>query len=151
MLKGCFICDIFMQGKLFFRDRKPGDKIENKDRNKRGNDMKDIIDERNEKERISKSIIKFWNVNYIPTPYGDADTIEEANVSAKEEREEVSEKPRELEELYNATTGAYSGAYGADEIQDEVTKGQINRILQEKDEALRSLIENTDDYFWEEE
>lgn len=113
--------------------------------------MKDIIDERNEKERISKSIIKFWNVNYIPTPYGDADTEKEANVPEQGEREEASEKPREQEELYNVTTGAYSGAYGAEEIQDEVTKGQINRILQEKEEALRSLIENTDDYYWEEE
>lgn len=114
--------------------------------------MRDIIDERNEKERISKSIIKFWNVNYIPTPYGSDDTIEEETDSVEQEQcEDVPDESNEREEFYNAATGAYSGAYGADEVYDEVTKGQINRILQEKDEALRSLIENRDEYIWEEE
>ena len=28
--------------------------------------MKDMIDKRNERERIARSIIKYWNVNYIP-------------------------------------------------------------------------------------
>lgn len=106
--------------------------------------MKDIIDERNEKERISKSIVKFWNVNYIPTPYEEADIIAEANVPVQEASGETSKKPEESEEFYNATTGSYSGAYGAEEVQDEVTRGKINRILQEKDEALRSLIEHND-------
>ena len=31
--------------------------------------MRDIIDERDRKESISKSIVKFWNVNYIAAPY----------------------------------------------------------------------------------
>ncbi len=112
--------------------------------------MKDIIDERNEKERIRKSIIKFWNVNYISTPYGDAGA-KEAQASEQKVQTEAPEKPRELEELYNATTGSYSGAYGADGVQDEVTKGQIDKILQEKDEALRNLIENREEYLEEDE
>ena len=112
--------------------------------------MKDIIDERDEKERIRKSIIKCWNVNYISTPYGDAGA-EETKAPEQKVQAEAPEKPRELEELYNATTGSYSGAYGADGIRDEVTKGQIDRILQEKDEALRNLIENREEYLKEEE
>lgn len=104
--------------------------------------MGDRIDERNEKERISRSIIKFWNVNYIPTPQVNREVAEDKADAAENQKEKVaSEKPRELAELYNATTGSYSGAYGAEGVSDEVTKGRINRILREKDEALRNLIE----------
>ena len=114
--------------------------------------MGDTIDKRNEKEGISRSIIKFWNVNYIPTPWEGKGNVEEAAASEKEAEKEAPERPRELESLYNATTGSYSGTYGAAKVSDEVTKGRINRILQEKDEALRNLIEeSSEDYFWEEE
>ena len=33
--------------------------------------MRDIIDKRDEQERISRSIVKFWNVNYIPAHAAD--------------------------------------------------------------------------------
>ncbi len=105
--------------------------------------MGDTIDKRNEKERISRSIIKFWNVNYIPTPWEGKENVEEAAASEKEAEKEAPERPRELESLYNATTGSYSGTYGAAKVSDEVIKGRINRILQEKDEALRNLIEES--------
>lgn len=121
--------------------------------------MGDIIDERNEKERISRSVVKFWNVNYVTkTEEPDAREIIErlANEAAMDEAakqkeiEEAKEEARRREALYNATTGAYSGSYGLEEVDDEVTQGQINKILQEKDDALRSLIDKSDDYFWEE-
>lgn len=99
--------------------------------------MKDIIDERNERERISKSIIKFWNVNYMPRqPEPEVNAPEEAETQP--EQEAVVE---EKEEMYNKTTGAYSGSYGKHEVKDEVTKGQIEKILQEKSDSLRSLID----------
>lgn len=110
--------------------------------------MKDIIDERNEKERIRKSIIKRWNVNYMPlTPEQMAMKQAEADRLAEEENAaqqtgEVFAENREadsIEDLYNATTGSYSGAYGRGEV-NEVTKGQIDKILQEKSDALRDLI-----------
>lgn len=114
--------------------------------------MKDIIDERNERERISKSIIKYWNVNYVPAPVGEmaaqnaaegdaaADTAMqgETNAAGKSTGNAVSQ------EDYNATTGSYSGSYGKVEVADEVTRGQIDKILHEKTDAIRSLIEQSD-------
>ncbi len=98
--------------------------------------MRDIIDERNEKERISRSIVKFWNVNYVPVIEKPTDEpqVQEAceNVVGSEEL---------TDELYNETTKSYSGVYGLEVVEDEVTKGQIDKILQEKDEALRQLLD----------
>lgn len=112
--------------------------------------MRDRIDERNEKERISRSIVKYWNVNYVPV-------IEEPDEAAKEQALDGSTMDEgELlssvtDEFYNKATKSYSGTYGLEKPEDEVTKGQIDRILQEKDEALRQLLdEKTKDYSDEE-
>ena len=51
--------------------------------------MGDTIDKRNEKERISRSIIKFWNVNYIPTPWEGKENVEEAAAAEKEAEKEA--------------------------------------------------------------
>lgn len=98
--------------------------------------MKDLIDERNERERISKSIIKYWNVNYVPAQ-------PKAEVMPEEEPEEeiLEMEEQRTEEDFNETTGAYSGTYGKKEVKDEVTKGQIDKILHEKSENLRQLID----------
>lgn len=110
--------------------------------------MRDVIDERNEKERISKSIIKYWNVNYVVRPVEKPD--ESAGSAAESEKElcaelmEVIDEETQLEEYYNAATGSYSGAYGKEIVKDEVAKGQIDKILHEKKDALRDLIEHTD-------
>lgn len=122
--------------------------------------MRDIIDERNEKERISKSIVKFWNVNYVPRPVEEDEAqkildrlameVAEDKAAKHAEIEAALEEARKRDELYNVTTGSRSGAYGRDAVEDDVTKGQIDKILQEKNVALRELIEHSDDYFWEE-
>lgn len=122
--------------------------------------MRDIIDERNEKERISRSIVKFWNVNYVPRPVEEDEAQKILDRLAKEAEEDEAAKQAEIEaaleevrkrdELFNVTTGSRSGAYGREAVTDEVTKGQIDKILQEKNDALRDLIEHSDDYFWEE-
>lgn len=113
--------------------------------------MSDLIDERNKREKMKNSIVKFWNVNYV-----DAETLklqqaeeEAARAKALEEAEKAAELNRAYEEEsyrredYNATTGSYSGHYGQGAV-DEVTKGQIDKILQEKDVILRSLIQGED-------
>ena len=54
--------------------------------------MRDIIDKRDEQERISRSIVKFWNVNYIPAHAAD----EKMGLSTGEQelaREDASETP----------------------------------------------------------
>lgn len=103
--------------------------------------MKDLIDERNERERIHNSIVKFWNVNYIPTPVkkpaSESETVASQPESSGTPEAEVHEG------LYNESTGSYSGLYGADaENVDEVTRGQIDQILSEKDEHLREIIKS---------
>lgn len=108
--------------------------------------MKDRIDEINEKERIAKSIVKFWNVNYIPrTQYEEPQSTE---VQTETQQDDVCTEDmaaKEHEEAYNVTTGAYSGEYGKQDVKDEVTKGQIEKILHEKTDELRSLIEQSEE------
>lgn len=108
--------------------------------------MKDVIDIRDEKERISRSIIKSWNVNYVPRPVVEPEPEAEpgeqeamADGSLPGEQTDAAENPED----YNASTGAYSGAYGKEPVRDEVTKGQIDKILSEKSEALRGIIEQS--------
>lgn len=110
--------------------------------------MKDVIDIRDEKERISRSIIKSWNVNYVPRPVvepepeaepGESEAAAGADGSLSGELSDAAENPED----YNASTGAYSGAYGKEPVRDEVTKGQIDKILSEKSEALRGIIEQS--------
>lgn len=108
--------------------------------------MKDRIDERNERERIAKSVVKFWNVNYIPRPQCEEPQTTEEQAGTQQDdvcTEDMAAK--EHEEAYNVTTGSYSGEYGKGDVKDEVTKGQIEKILHEKTDALRSLIEQNEE------
>ena len=101
--------------------------------------MRDIIDERDKKESISRSIVKFWNVNYIAAPYEKEQgvpPVAEADADGENHGGEAWSR-----EAYNAATGSYSGAYGMEKDVDEVEQERIDRILQEKEEALKSLID----------
>ena len=64
--------------------------------------MKDLIDKRNEKEKIRSSIIKSWNVNYTQEPL---------SVNSNEEAAKNKE-PQKGSDTYNKMTGAHSGLYG---------------------------------------
>lgn len=117
--------------------------------------MKDIIDKRNEAEKIRKSIIKYWNVQFVPVSApGESEEEKqkileglEQEAAAKEEqrRREIealkNEKAAKDSKLYNAKTGSYSGTYGQG-IVDDVTKGQIDQILRERSDVVRELVEN---------
>jgi hypothetical protein len=104
--------------------------------------MKDVIDERNERERISRSIVKFWNVNYMPAPVKEE---QEDDAETDADIDALSEEAERAESSYNATTGSYSGEYGQHEPTDEVTKGQIEKILHEKTDAIQELFEHKDE------
>lgn len=149
-----------------------------------------MITERNQKEKLRHSIVKWWNVHYMtpeelhaqqkkeamPDALGaggqlQAQAREEPDAERLRELQEAQEdldaaqeilerlrqeaeadelnKQREIErakllveENYNPTTGAYSGAYGMDETNAEQSE-QIEHILSQKDEELRDLIEHT--------
>lgn len=113
--------------------------------------MKDLIDEKNQREELKRSIVKAWNVNYI-----DAETLKKQQEAecviqrldaekAQDEATKQAEIDKAYEEAnrqedYNKTTGSYSGAYGRGQV-DDVTKGQIDLILHEKDANLRHIID----------
>ena len=88
--------------------------------------MKDMIDKRNERERIARSIIKYWNVNYIPRTQADSGMQKQ---TAEAENAQDQTMDPNMQEDYNKATNAYSGKYGQEKDLDEVTKDQIDKIL----------------------
>ena len=118
--------------------------------------MKDLIDERNKREKMQNSIIKWWNVNMVPVEEkkdafaGLSSEEKEAakqiiarlDAEAKEVEAELK-KQEEKEATFNASTGSYSGEYGTKPVDDEAAKEQIEKILKEKEEALHKSIEIT--------
>lgn len=113
--------------------------------------MKDLIEERDRKEKIHNSIIKSWNVHYM-TPE-ELEKLQQQNEAAEvyerlaaEAAADEAKLQAEIEAAkqkamsYNKVTGAYSGEYGKQEV-DSVTQGQIEKILGEKEAAIRSVIE----------
>lgn len=124
---------------------------------------RDLIAEKNKRESIKSSVIKYWNVNYYDpndearlaeeTRMREAQEIferlerEKAEDEAKKQAEidqayieaELNDLVREMDKNYNATTGSYSGAYGQGEV-DTVTQDQVQMILNEKNAALQGII-----------
>ena len=118
---------------------------------------RDLIAEKNKRDRIKSSVIKYWNVNYID-PEEERRKQEEAmrneaqEVIERLEQEKADDDARKREEIeqayydakikeeaYNATTGSYSGMYGQGDV-DHVTKDQVQMILNEKNAAIQNLI-----------
>ena len=150
--------------------------------------MKDLIAERDKKEKMKHSVVKWWNVHYMTPEELSEEQAREAAVSPsqalngsvpfydgvsniqpsakaeevdaaqeiidrlnREAAEDEARKRQEIEQArlvaeagFNETTGAYSGAYGADGA-DVMHKEQIDAILSEKDEVLRDLIQRTEE------
>lgn len=125
---------------------------------------RDLIAEKNKRESIKSSVIKYWNVNYFD-PNDQARLEEEEKMRAAQEiferleREaaedaakkqaeidqayieaELNDLVREMDKTYNATTGSYSGTYGQGDV-DTVTQDQVAMILNEKNAALKDIID----------
>lgn len=133
------------------------------------NYSRDLIAEKNKREGIKSSIIKYWNVNYVD-PNDTARLEEEEKLRAAQEiferlereaAEDAAKKQAEIDQAYieaelndlvremggvhndatyNATTGSYSGTYGQGEV-DSVTQDQVAMILNEKNAALKGIID----------
>ncbi|MGN0485301.1 MAG: hypothetical protein ACI4HI_17310 [Lachnospiraceae bacterium] len=102
--------------------------------------MEDAIDKRNLQDKIARTIIKRQNVHYMTLQeIEEKKRIEEKKKEAEAEKKR-NQRKKDLESGYNRQTGSYSGAYGKEEIRDELTRGQIEKILGEKDESLRHMI-----------
>ena len=126
---------------------------------------RDLIAEKNRRESIKSSVIKYWNVNYYDpndqarlaeeTRMREAQEIidrlerEKAEDEAKKQAEidqayieaELNDLMREMDKkTYNATTGSYSGTYGQGDV-DTVTQDQVQMILNEKNAAIQDIID----------
>lgn len=125
---------------------------------------RDLIAEKNKRESIKSSVIKYWNVNYYDP--NDQKRLEEearlreaqeifdrlerekAEDEAKKQAEidrayieaELNDLVREMDKAYNATTGSYSGTYGQGDV-DTVTQDQVQMILNEKNAAIQDIID----------
>ena len=132
---------------------------------------KDLIAERDHKAKIMNSVIKFWQVNYLDRETimqleeeklkaaeaaANNETLKLAlEVSARLEREAAEDEAIkqaeivaalasvEAEQNFNATTGSYSGSYGKNVCLDEEKLNQVDSILNEKNDYIKSLFENT--------
>lgn len=125
---------------------------------------RDLIAEKNKRESIKSSVIKYWNVNYYDpndqkrleeeAKMREAQEIfdrlerEKAEDEAKKQAEidrayieaELNDLVREMDKTYNATTGSYSGTYGQGDV-DTVTQDQVQMILNEKNAAIQDIID----------
>ncbi|MCI8390849.1 MAG: hypothetical protein HFI35_09260 [Roseburia sp.] len=105
--------------------------------------MGDAIDERNKREKIARSIIKFWNVNYTLPP--EKDESEEILKRIQEEaKADEAAKWAEIDALVEREQRqkeeeALRGGSGSQ--MDDVTEGQIERILYEGTEENESAGE----------
>lgn len=126
--------------------------------------MRDLIEERNRREKMQNSIIKYWNVNLIPYSKEedafaklsaeekqaakdiiarlDAEAAADEALKAKEVEQAKAEREKS-ESTYNKATNSYSGAYGTKPVEDEEEKDRIAQILREKEDAFQKNLENT--------
>lgn len=126
--------------------------------------MKDLIDERNRREKMKNSVVKWWNVNWVTVEKKkdefaglsaeekqtakailnrlDAEAAEDEAVKAKEVEDELK-KQESREAAYNAATGSYSGDYGTKPVDDVAEMDQITKILKEKEESFFKNLEDT--------
>ena len=91
--------------------------------------MKDLIDQRNERERISKSIIKHWNVNYVSKQTKAGEDEDSAGSQAE------GAEPQLSADLYNENDWKLQ-----ENEMDDVTQEQIDKILHEKSEKIKRLF-----------
>lgn len=99
--------------------------------------MKDLIDERNKREKMGKSIIKYWNVKYTP-------------VSNRAKEEESAEQMHKCDtsEAMDVENNSAESAEKAElrRQEEEVTRGQIDKILHEKSDEIRNLFEQNEEH-----
>jgi len=97
--------------------------------------MRDLIDERNYRERVSNSIIKSYNVHYM----SEEEQAEEAARKLIEQmkREEEEKRRRTIEQAVEIRSRK-EYTHQQDNLDDNpLTKEQIEKILGERDDRIR--------------
>lgn len=110
--------------------------------------MKDLIQERNEREKMEHSIVKWWNVHYM-TP----EELRAAQQAEKQEQVSVSTQPgqemNESQQLQTAEEELHSVEEILDQLEHEAKKDEIRRreeIEQAKIEAESNYNQTTGAY-----
>lgn len=132
--------------------------------------MEDLIDKRNKKEKIARGIIKWWKVRYMSKAEVEAQEEEKRRLAEEEQQKqgeldlaneifarleaeaaadeakkqaeiELAKRGQLAEDTYNASTKSFSGTYGQQESDDEVTNEQIHQILEEKENQFEQQLQ----------
>lgn len=100
---------------------------------------KDLIAERDEKNRLHSSVIKWWNdINYINMVNKQ---IEAYNTAYLAQTQQQNAKAGQADSDYNAATGSFSGAYGKnEELLNAKEKDQVKSILAEKEDSIAAIV-----------
>ena len=126
---------------------------------------RDLIAERDEKNRLDSSVVKWWRVNYIDQAMmkqleEEDETMRLAReVSTRLEAEAASDeaiKQAEIDrilaetevaeaEAFNATTGTFSGRYGKIVTLDEEGMNQVQSILNQKQSDIQKIVSEYND------
>lgn len=126
---------------------------------------RDLIAERDEKNRLDSSVVKWWRVNYIDQ--ATMKQLEEEDetmrlaleISARLEAEAAADeaiKQAEIDrilteteaaeaEAFNATTGTFSGRYGKNVTLDEEGMNQVESILNQKQSDIQKIVSEYND------
>ena len=102
--------------------------------------MKDMIDERNFREKCAKSIVKWYNVRYTMP--------EETAEKPAEAEEEVQAEPTSKGVLDDESRWAHipPAGYGKIKDNDPVTQEQIRQILgQQKNSSFEELLDENEE------
>lgn len=88
--------------------------------------MRDVIDERDFRERSSRSIVKGYNIHYM--------TPEEMAAQNRKRAEEKKEAPvpKKIQQQRKREENIPSAQYGKNQPDDPVTQEQIAKILEER-------------------
>lgn len=95
--------------------------------------MKDLIDQRNFKEKCARSIVKSYNVRYVAN---EEPKQKEEDLNAKSQNQENTTGQDKVFEADERYAHVPSSQYGTTSVQDPVTKEQIEKILGERKENL---------------
>ena len=96
--------------------------------------MKDLIDERNFREKCARSIVKWYNVRYVMP-----EETEEKPVETEKEAHTESDSKGVLEDE-SRWAHIPSAGYGKKKENDPVTEEQIRRILGQQEESRTDVL-----------
>lgn len=104
--------------------------------------MKDLIDERNFREKCARSIVKGYNVRYVMPEKMEEKTEEQEQAKQKEPKQAAAKSVLDDESRWAHIPSA---GYGKMKESDPVTEEQIRKILGQQKEGTMELLEGLEE------